>query len=93
MTEGYVPSLGPGRFQLNVRKARRDGYIIIRAHLCCGCCTVDMAFLNLHNAEVQFGVPAVSDTIRDDMGNVWYCVNSGKGFKYLKSRGIEPHTD
>jgi hypothetical protein len=78
---------GDGRYKLNVTRALKKGYIVVRAYLSCGCCTVDMAFLNMYNVHVQFSNdPKFSDTIRDDMGNLWECVNSCKPFKFVRPK-------
>ena len=78
------PLFGDNRIVINKRKAIRDGYRIFRAWHSCGCCRVDMAFRSLHNVRVQFDMPKFADVVRDDMGNVFECVNTGRGFTEVK---------
>ena len=84
------PLFGPNRIVINKRKAIRDGYRIFRAWHSCGCCHADMAFRTLHNVRVQFGMPKFADTVRDDMGNIFECVNTGRGFKEVKLKAVAP---
>jgi len=81
-----TPLFGSNRYILDRRKAWREGYQIIRAVHCCGCCFVDMAFLTMASAKLQFELPRFSDTIRDDMGVIHECVNSTRGFTLVKRR-------
>lgn len=81
-----IQLFGERRFILDKTKARVQGYRIFRAWHCCGCCHVDMAFMTLHNARLQFDMPKFADTVRDDMGNYHQCVNTGRGFKELVQR-------
>lgn len=81
-----IQLFGKRRFILNKTKAREQGYRIFRAWHCCGCCHIDMAFMTVHNARVQFDTPKFADTVRDDMGNYHQCVNTGRGFKEMVQR-------
>lgn len=89
------PLFGSNRYVLNRRKAWREGYRVFRATHSCGCCTVEMAFLNLTNIRIQFDMPKFADTVRDDMGVVHECVNTGRGFVEIKRkvhRTVQPKT-
>jgi hypothetical protein len=86
MPKGIPQSViyGPNAFRIDKTACRAAGFKIFRAHLCCGCCTVDMAFYSRETARIQFHLPLFSDTIRDDQGNIWELVNSFRGFTELK---------
>ena len=90
MADNNRPLFGSKAFRLDVKQAQQEGFRIFRAWHSCGCCRFDMAFYTKTGIRREFDLPQFADVVRDDMGNIYEAVNTGRGFVEVRFRR-RPH--